>query len=601
MSGAEAHIRDWLTGAVAPAAGYDEARALIDTLDAGARARLLAPAWLARNRGNDLADRQREALAFKVEFDDRPRLMDAGSFDACVAALVHLHRHWLPEPNALPQSAGQQRDGRLAHLLLSAAHDLTEEPLPQTVQALHALAPALRRQRTPLDDLILARLTGDEAEQVICLAAIIARLGGAEARAETELLARAPLLPLVRGVQHLYAVQGDGMLRLRALLDAAPGYGDFARDLFARATGRLDDIAAGHVPYKADGAFHVDDCMAIGRAALYGLAHDCDWCRDGIGTLWARAVVAPDPGAKSMPSQSLAIRLGHMTLAEPRAPAIAALRAVTSACRHAGVKKKLDRMRGQVAAALTERPGRLLDLDAPLDKALALPFRQAVEGLLAQPRPMISALWRARFGPERAEGWELARALIWQIAQDDGASLLTALPDRDGDGLIWRLSDATVRPMRDDDQILLWHPVESAPEIARRWRVALELAGITQPFLQAGREIFRPAPDEMTGREMAVTGGRWVSGTELVGVARATGWRAGFHSEFEMSLSGIGFIFDAGVRNYPGAGGQGRAGALCLGDPQMRLDQIPARILSEAIRRADLLVTVGNRASRKKG
>jgi hypothetical protein len=39
------------------------------------------------------------------------------------------------------------------------------------------------------------------------------------------------------------------------------------------------------------------------------------------------------------------------------------------------------------------------------EKSMLKPVSIAVEGLLADPEPILAPLWRARYGPQRKEGW----------------------------------------------------------------------------------------------------------------------------------------------------------------------------------------------------
>jgi hypothetical protein len=299
-----------------------------------------------------------------------------------------------------------------------------------------------------------------------------------------------------------------------------------------------------------------------------------------------------------MPSQSLTIRFANAVVLEPNVIALRALREVAGLCRHAGVKKKLDRLKKAAQTALISRPERLLDIqmDGPVPKDMALPFRDAVQTLLAEPEPMTLDLWLDRFGPGRAAGWRLAQSLIWEVTGAAGLTPFTALPRQKDAQVHWTRPDGSDREAHADDLVRLWHPVESPHDLGRLWRLELERLGLNQPFAQAGRETYRPATTEMAGSSSACFEGRSVSATPLVGLARTTGWRLGYNDEVRLTLSGVRFTLNTGLPGvYPGSGGQGVVRMFHLNGPQTRFDQVPARILSEVLRRADLLVSVGER------
>lgn len=203
--------------------------------------------------------------------------------------------------------------------------------------------------------------------------------------------------------------------------------------------------------------------------------------------------------------------------------------------------------------------------------------------------------WFRRFGPDRKAAWALSRDPIWEIATGEGGRNVTTRPELAGKSLIWRQQNGTELPFTADDTIRLWHPVETAEALSRAWRSRFEQAGVTQPFVQVGREVYRPAVFEMAGRSISAFAGRLVQGQAMMGLARVSGWRFGFQDELHTTLSGVRFTFCAGARAFPGAAGTGTTGNLTLGGPHDRLDAVPARILSEVMRKVDLLVAVGTR------
>ena len=90
--------------------------------------------------------------------------------------------------------------------------------------------------------------------------------------------------------------------------DAA--YIAFARAILEQAASHIAAIHAGRVPYAADAAFATADSPVLARAARLAAYRDEDWFRPVIAALLPLACVAPGT-AKSAPSQSLAMALGH--------------------------------------------------------------------------------------------------------------------------------------------------------------------------------------------------------------------------------------------------------------------------------------------------
>jgi hypothetical protein len=147
------------------------------------------------------------------------------------------------------------------------------------------------------------------------------------------------------------------------------------------------------------------------------------------------------------------------------------------------------------------------------------------------------------------------------------------------------------------DLVRLWHPADTSADLARAWRSKLQTDGVAQPFLQAGREVYLLEATESAGREVKQFAGHYVSARPLVGLARTAGWRATGYSGLHLRLGGTRFRFDPGVRAYHGSEDTGKTGSLWLEGPQDRLLDVPARVLSETLRKVDLLVSVGERGA----
>ncbi|MEV1179307.1 DUF4132 domain-containing protein, partial [Nonomuraea sp. NPDC049784] len=137
-------------------------------------------------------------------------------------------------------------------------------------------------------------------------------------------------------------------------LAAMPAYVDFARSTLEAADGRLAEIHAGEIPYRADKAFGPKETAAIGRAARLALFRDEPWLPELLGGLLTRVAVAPTT-AKTLPSQALLYEVARAVERFPTPEAITALRTARAVTRHAGVVKQLDRMIRRAEPGLADR------------------------------------------------------------------------------------------------------------------------------------------------------------------------------------------------------------------------------------------------------
>lgn len=421
-----------------------DARALSVQLTPLERGSLL-PLYWARLHAVDAEITARNLLAHDLLWrPDQPApLFDTTAVMSGLAALLGLYTDGRPQ--TLPD--GTQRTlvdlhNRIAHCLWLMLTRMTA-PLPPTARdRLRPLLQAMRKAK-PLHLLAAARLAEDAATITTTTDSLMAQARGDLPVQEWRALLQAEpmdFVQLAEALQPASALPTNDAPDIHTLLDRVPGYATFAAGLMATAAARLQAIAQGEVPYKADGAFVLDDCYVLNRTIGYGLYLGADWCLNGMETLWLQAAVAPDPVAKSMPSQSLAIGLANATIAEPWPQAYLALCKVAAACRHAGVAKKLLRFQKAALTALAAHPERLLDFDpaVALPKPLHIAFRDAVQGLMARPRAQAMADWQRHFSPARADGWKLAQALIWEVISHDAAHSITCMPAKAKAGVIWQ-------------------------------------------------------------------------------------------------------------------------------------------------------------------
>ncbi|MFV0474432.1 MAG: DUF4132 domain-containing protein [Pikeienuella sp.] len=595
-------VRAMLDGRIPPPDSWRAIESLVAGLTPSERGDLLPVVWRLENDPGTGSPHLHQ-LAGQIDNLRHPTRISPAALADAIAALQDIRSRpgETPPPHMAGYSADEVRDHRIGLRLWRLARCAEALPAAEAVKGLRSLLPLLDSEPGGGHARMVAAagFAGLPEVRQEAVDRLLADLKGDLAVEEWGLFLTLPPLALRDWVvlnegRDVDAEPADHHAAQMRFLDETPFYREFAPKVVAIARARLSAIAGKRTAYRADGAFPVEDCAVIERAVLWGLARNAGWCLDALEPLWLMAVQAPDPKAKTMPSQSLSIRFANAAATEPRPEALRALDAAAAACRHAGVAKKLKRARGAARSALVAMPERMLSLDpaTPLAKDMLKPFAIAVEALLSQPESMPATVWSARFGPGRKEGWALAKDLVWQVAPAGNGAAYTALPGPDGG---WRDCNGKLHDYSDADLIRLWHPADTPAELSRAWRGVLERQGVQQPFLQAMRETYPPSAAERATNRTAMFAGCPVAATPLIGLARVSGWRLGYESELHLTLGGRRFMFDAGVRVYPGAGGEGETGSFFLAGPEASFADIPPRVVSEALRKVKLLVTIGER------
>ncbi|MFD4372689.1 DUF4132 domain-containing protein [Streptomyces sp. NPDC058486] len=232
-----------------------------------------------------------------------------------------------------------------------------------------------------------------------------------------------------------------------------------------------------------------------------------------------------------------------------------------------------------------------------------------------------------RYYVDHAVTGAVARALVWEAGGDLGG-WVAGLPERSGGGWVLAGADGTARPVGAGDWLRLWHPLRAGDEEVAGWRAALLDREVRQPFKQVFREVYPLTPAE---RETASYSNRFAGHVLRYGQARALmtgrGW-AGRHlghfsegdsSELVKELPAPGELPAAEGTRWrarffvdlvdQGAYSDGLA-LLCATD-QVRferragsagpraweeapLEEVPALVLSEALRDVDLFVGVAS-------
>jgi hypothetical protein len=361
-----------------------------------------------------------------------------------------------------------------------------------------------------------------------------------------------------------------------SMLADDPNYVAFARPELEGAVCLVERVHAGEVPYKADGAFDPEEARVLGLAARVAATRDEPWYPNVISRLLPRACVAPD-ATRTAPSQALTIALGHVVEGVPTPEAVAALRQALNVVRHAGLQKKLARHVKPAERGMVRRPEvalRLMDagLEPKQQRELLTQFFEA--GFVRSPE-LPYAQWRERLLANDIVA-AFARTLIWSA----GASFMI----RDGDQPV----DAGHRSLNIavDARVSLWHPVEADEKEREAWRARIARGQVRQPVRQAFRELYQPTGgDIFAGYKLATL--------RLIGLARREGWRLGFDC-LTRQFGDLRVTFNLTDPIYPGSDGVvgSRAISFVRGATFVPLPEVPPRILSEACRAVDLLVSV---------
>lgn len=378
-------------------------------------------------------------------------------------------------------------------------------------------------------------------------------------------------------------------------LSEYPGYVAFTEIGLKAAAARVRDIHDGKLPYGSDKAFTLEESAVIARLAREALDRDEPWLSPVLDELFRKVSLAPT-AAKSVPSQSVTIALGHAVEALPTPEAVATLRGVLRDLRHAGVKHKLQRNIRGAERGLAARPEIALRLssDQPISKSQLATLARCLEGGFALGMVLDYDAWCARLaGHPQAKA--LAGGLVWRLLDAEGAGT-AVLPVSDRSRLsLHDVTGATVSALP-GCRVTLWHPSDVSPAERAAWRERIAALQIKQPFKQVFREHYLLPPEELTGTKTMEFADHIVSIVPLLGLARRERWRADYDG-LTRSFGAWTARLDLADEVYPGCVGATTTGALVVvpsstsSPNSARLGDLPPAVLSEILRAVDLLVS----------
>lgn len=377
-------------------------------------------------------------------------------------------------------------------------------------------------------------------------------------------------------------------------LSEDPAYCSFAYQALHQAIAHLEAIHNQPAAYRADGAFSVEEAHVIARAARVAAWRDESWFGEVFPRLLALVCSAPGE-AKTVPSQSLAIALGHAVEGIPTPESVLALQHWVEKVRHAGVQKKLKRNLKPAQLALAMRGEYAFrHLSATKNKKQRDTLLKVLEnGVYCDTHYS----WPAWLEAVTQFDWvaDISRQLIWQVESAPGV-YHSIMPTANQQWVDCWGEPCTVP---DPQRIRLWHPLHVSPSEHDAWQGYLLRQGIDQPFKQGLREIYHAcAMQDFSGYMLDLQ--------TLVGLARAEGWKVDYDA-CERWFGGYLFVFNMHTTLFHGVQGQGESGELAVyrlnnGRRERIFDEhIPAVVLSEALRAVDLLVSMSSLARGETG
>ena len=374
-------------------------------------------------------------------------------------------------------------------------------------------------------------------------------------------------------------------------------YVEFSRKVLTMAAQRVADIQQGVVPYIADGAFTTHDAQVISRAARVAAYRDEPWFAELIGPLLKGVCVAPT-AAKTAPSQSLAVTLGHSIEVIPTPESVRALREALSLVRHAGIEKKLVRNLKPAERALSGRPEIALRLTkgSKPDKKQQSMLAICMESGYWQGLSLSTSDWQANL-LDASGGAAFTASMVWQVCDEYGLKQSFMI---DASKKSRTLVDVQGNPflLSDNGRICLWHPLLANSAERQAWQQKIVERQIKQPVRQVFREYYQAPEAEQAQCHTQLFAEHVLAIRPLLGMARREGWVIEKDVGLIRQFGPIRATFVVDAELYPGAAGYGESGKVYCEQRQGRrwapvyiTDMAPV-VFSEICRAVDLLVSV---------
>jgi hypothetical protein len=227
-----------------------------------------------------------------------------------------------------------------------------------------------------------------------------------------------------------------------------------------------------------------------------------------------------------------------------------------------------------------------------------------LERFLLDERRLTAAAWRDRY-LDHPLLRHVARRLVWVVEDAEGSREVAWAGDA-----IRTVDDAVAPAPAPDATVRLWHPVQARTEVVAAWRRFLERHGITQPFKQAHREIYRLTPAEL---DTETYSNRFAAHVlkqhQLAELARARGWsyrlQGGFDGD-EVAVRALPrhdmqaqFVVEADMDHQTEAGislyvRTDQVTFLTTAGEPVPIHRVPPLVLSEVMRDVDLFVGVAS-------
>jgi hypothetical protein len=388
-------------------------------------------------------------------------------------------------------------------------------------------------------------------------------------------------------------------------LSGEPGYIAYAEAGLKRAVERVRKIHDFQIPYAADKAFSLRESEVIARLVRVSLERDETWVAPLLDELFRKVSLAPT-AAKTVPSQSVAIALGHAVAAFPTPEAVETMRAVLRDIRHAGVKKKLQRDLRGAELGLADRPEIALRLpvDQPPSKSRLSTLTRSLEASLALGTEHQYGDWCERLAENRHLR-SLTGGLVWCVF-DAAGHAATVLPvTKQGRLTLQGAAGATIAASP-ACRVTLWHPAQATAEERSAWRDRIAALQIKQPFKQVFREHYAVPPEEFSKTKSAIFAGHVVSIIPFLGLARRERWQLEYDS-LSRFFGKWWVNLDIADPIYPGLVGSTTIGNLCVSTSAGkdaspgRLGDLPVATFSEIARAVDLLVSTSGFAISAEG